>query len=118
MDDVAPDNDIGRRLQPRVPASLLAHLVMPHQRQCVFIESISCSGAGLAVELPLAVGSEVVLSWEAFDMAGMIVWTRGRRCGLAFSEELPGDILAAVIGQSNGEKPAFRTRSIRQRNLR
>jgi hypothetical protein len=96
------DFNVGRRLDSRVRARLYAQLVTPDQLQTVYIETLSPRGAGLRVETAPSVGAEVVLSWKAHDMAGTIIWARGHRCGVSFSDELPSEIVDAIVKTTDG----------------
>lgn len=111
-----PDSDIGRRLHPRVPANLWARLVTGQQFEHVFIESLSTSGAGLCLESAATVGMEVMLSWQAHDIPGTIVWARGRKCGLAFDRSIQTELVAAIV-QASGIARQELGRSVRHRNL-
>jgi hypothetical protein len=95
------DRDVGRRIEPRVRARLYAQLVTPGELETVYIESLSSAGAGLSVETLPPVGSEVVLSWQSHDMPGTVVWARGRRCGLNFSDAIPPVIVEAIASASD-----------------
>lgn len=96
------DSDVGRRLEERARSIMTADLVTLDRLQRVYVESLSTRGAGLLVEDLPAVGSEVVLAWSAYDIAGTVAWAADLRCGVTFSRVIPLTIVEEIIRTSGG----------------
>jgi hypothetical protein len=73
------------------------------QRYHVQITSLSAQGAGVFGDALPAVGTEVLLSWQVYDVAGEIIWVNGHRCGIKFSEPVSPTIIVALARGGGGD---------------
>jgi hypothetical protein len=96
------DSDVGRRLEPRDRTKLVAELVTLRGLQRVCVESLSPHGAGLNVDDPPEIGSEVVLAWPVLAISGTIAWAMGHRCGISFSRGVPETVIEEIIRTNGG----------------
>ena len=91
----------GRRSSPRARISLPAQLETVSARHAVQLTSLSCTGAGAAVNDPLKVGMDVVVKCGPIDAFGVIVWARDGNCGIEFDEPLTSEVVLAARMQSD-----------------
>jgi hypothetical protein len=96
------DSDVGRRLEPRARTKLIAELVTLCGLQEVCVDSLSPRGAGLSVDDPPEIGSEVVLAWPVHAISGTVAWAEGHRCGVVFSHAVPPAAIDEIIRTNGG----------------
>ena len=96
------DSDVGRRLEPRARTKLFAALVTLRGLQQACVESLSPHGAGLSVDNPPEIGSEVVLAWPIHAISGTIAWVEGRRCGVSFSRGVSEAVIEEIVRTDGG----------------
>jgi len=76
---------------------LSARLYTPDGAVSAVLLDLSQGGAMLALPLPLPKGSHIVLVRGSLEAHGAVVWTQGRRCGIAFDEPVDETIVDQTI---------------------
>lgn len=75
---------------PRVEIDRMATLRVGARTAWVHARDISQSGVKVEAETPPAVGDEVVLTFDGFrPLHGVVRWSAGEQCGIAFNQLLP-----------------------------
>lgn len=88
--------DRGRRGRSRLRVRLPARLVTRTLTKQVILADLSLTGAKVATDAELKLGTEVVLEWGKFEAFGEVVWCRGQFCGIAFFDPIAQGVLLAT----------------------
>lgn len=81
------------RLRLGVPASL----VLPHGAQACLIDDISCTGARLRIDRPLAARQSAELVFHELRLFAAVRWVRGNECGLEFDHPLDAEDMQGML---------------------
>jgi len=104
------------RAEPRMSVLLPAELRTETGATLCRLVDLSRGGACLELDSPIPPGRKVVLHRGAFQSSGVVVWLRGRRCGVRFEQPLRATDLLVQMSQSRqsrlkplsgGEMPRF-----------
>ena len=81
------------RLRLGVPATL----VLTHESRPCLIDDISCTGARLRIERPLAERQALMLVFHELKLLGTVMWLRGGECGLRFDQPLDPEDMQGML---------------------
>jgi hypothetical protein len=90
-----------RRVYERTAVFIRASLETPNGELRAFLRNISRSGALLDGENNLATNTPVTLRCGDFVMPARVAWARPKRIGLAFSEVITDEQVAAFVGSKS-----------------
>lgn len=103
------------RTEPRMKVLLAGELRTPIGPVACRLHDISRGGACVDADHPQRVGSHVSLSRGPLAAKGIVVWARGRRCGLQFNDPIRATDLFVQLSASRqsqaGLQPKPQTRS-------
>ena len=86
----------GRRTEPRALIGLRAATETLSGRGTAWLLDLSCAGAQLQGPALPTVGKDVLLTCEAIEIFGTVLWSEGGRCGVAFDEPISRQELSAL----------------------
>jgi hypothetical protein len=90
--------DLRRSKRKRV--LIRATLISTEGAQTVRLKDLTSDGAGIACEVPLSSGSDVILRRGDLFIAARVVWAEGLTAGLEFYRPLTGEWLEIVADPS------------------
>lgn len=88
------------RAEPRMSVLLDAELRSESAGTTCRLLDLSRGGACLELDSPISPGREVVLHCGAMQAKGVVVWLRGRRCGIRFERQIRATDLLVQMSQS------------------
>ena len=98
----------GNRVAHRHKVFLPARMITPQGDLRVHLINVSVTGALAHYELPPVVGTVIALEIGGWTIGGRIVWTDGRRFGIAFSGRLDKQRLDSLFDGGASAVPADR----------
>ena len=78
----------------------IAKIVRPDDAGLWMVRNISDGGMMLTTSVPVAVGEEItVMLSEDVSLDGQVLWVRDGKCGVAFSEEIDGEVILRRLAE-------------------
>jgi hypothetical protein len=94
LDDYA--HPTGRRSSGRARICLAAQLETVSGRYSAQLISLSCTGAGAAIEEPPKLGTDLIVKCGPIEAFGMVIWAHDGHCGIKFDEAIAKDVVLAA----------------------
>lgn len=89
-------NRIGRRGMARLRLAMPATLLLLAGTYRATLRDLSRSGARIALDQPLKIGSEAVLQAPGFEAFGTVIWQGGGHAGLRFDRMVSEEEMLAM----------------------
>jgi hypothetical protein len=92
-----PGKKHGSRLFNRLHLAVPATLALTHETRPCLIDDISCTGARLRIDRPLAERQSAELLFHELRLFATIRWVRGGECGLQFDSPLDPEDMQGML---------------------
>lgn len=92
-----PEPRRGSRHFNRLRMGVPAQLVLTHDSRACLIDDISCTGARLRIDRPLAERQALQLVFHELRIFATVRWVRGAECGLQFATPLDPEDMQGML---------------------